>query len=98
VKVLKLFVYAAMLLTICEVTGITFFARQDKAFCYVAGGLETPAEEDQTREEIEDPDDYFFESFLTLSLLSSIDLTFSCSADMNLEHPFQEIVVPPPQG
>jgi hypothetical protein len=97
-KVVKLFLYATVLLTICEVTGITFFARQDKAFCYAAGGFETPAEEDEAREETEDSDDYFFESCLTLPILRSIDPTFSCSADINLKHPFREILVPPPQG
>ncbi len=79
-------------------TGITFFARQDKAFCYAAGGLETPAEEDESREELEDTDDYFFESHLILPPLTSIDPTFSCSADINLAQHFMEIVVPPPQG
>jgi hypothetical protein len=87
-----------VLLTICEVTGITFLAKQDKAFCYAVGGLETPAEEDEAREEIEDSDDYFFESHLSLPSLNSVDPTFSCSADINLDQHFQEIVVPPPQG
>jgi hypothetical protein len=87
-----------MLLTICEVTGITFFAKQDKAFCYAAGGAETPAEEDEAREEIEDADDYVFESYLSLPLFTSVDPTFSCSADINLDQPFPEIIVPPPQA
>jgi hypothetical protein len=97
VKVLKLFLFATILLTMCEVTGITFLAKTDKVFCYAAGGFETPAEEDEAREEFEDTDDYFFESNLPLPSLTSIDPTFSCSADINLQQPFREIVVPPPQ-
>jgi hypothetical protein len=97
-KMQKFFLYAAMLLTICEVTGITFFARQDKAFCYAAGGFESPAEEDETREEIEDPDDFFCETYFSLPGSTSIDPTFSSSADIRLTQHHTEIVVPPPQG
>lgn len=97
-KVVKLFLYAAMLLTICEVTGLMFLARQDKAFCNAVGEFETPAEEDETRDETEDTDDFFFESHFSLPLLIATSKTFGPTAQIKFTQPLTEIVVPPPQA
>lgn len=97
-RILKLFLYTAVLLTICEVTGITFLLKSDKAFCYVAGEFETPAEEDETRDELEDTDDFFFESHFSLPLLSAASKTFGSTAQIKFTQPLTEIIVPPPQA
>ncbi len=97
-KVVKLFLYAAMLLTICEVTGISFLARQDKAFCNAVGEFETPTEEDETRDELEDTDDFFFDSHFSLPLLTATSKIFGLTAQIMFTQPLTEIVVPPPQA
>jgi hypothetical protein len=93
----RIFLYVIMFVTICEVTGLTVLVKQENVFCYAVGCVETPAEEDETRAESEDPHDFFCESTFALSFLISIDPFFVCSFCSNLPLPFTEIVVPPPQ-